>query len=217
MSVFGLKCGKETDGSSIDRLIAYFVVFYNAGFSPSDAVRAQRAGGNTNLFSLLMSVLLKIYVPPGYFQKGAPDFINSRGQVINADQQIDALAQAQSIVYLSIFIHQCFNVFAVKARLTFPFGRRVVSNKWNFIGIVCGASLGIFVIYTPPLHVVFGGSFHLLPYYWFIPAAFGCVLLAWASIRVVILRRNLEDKKVKDIKGLMMCKCSVLWLNGSPY
>ncbi|KAJ3570119.1 hypothetical protein NP233_g4614 [Leucocoprinus birnbaumii] len=169
---------------TIAEMVAYFVVFWKAGFTPGDLFRAQKAGV--------------------YFVGGAPDFINAAGRALTATQQIDALGQAQSVVYLSIFICQCFNVFAVKARLTFPFGRRVVSNKWNFIGILGGASLGVFVIYTPPLHVVFGGSYHLLPLYWLIPAAFGFVILIWASIRVVLLRRSVEDKKVKDIKGLMM-------------
>lgn len=45
-----------------------------------------------------------------YFSKTSPDFTNSRGQVFNASQQVDAFAQAQSIVYLSIFICQAFNV-----------------------------------------------------------------------------------------------------------
>ena len=65
--------------------------------------------------------------------------------------------------------------------------------------------MGIFIIYTPPLHVVFGGSFHLLPLYWLIPAAFGVLLLVWASIRVLLLRKGIEQARVKDIKGLMMC------------
>lgn len=64
-----------------------------------------------------------------YFKKDSPDFVNGRGEVIDAHQQVDALGQAQSIgthrpipnrspailtlflvVYLSIFIIQCFNV-----------------------------------------------------------------------------------------------------------
>ena len=32
-----------------------------------------------------------------YFTKSSPDFVNSRGEVINAQQQVDALAKAQSI------------------------------------------------------------------------------------------------------------------------
>jgi len=165
-------------------LVAYFVVFFRNGFSPADLVRAQKNGS--------------------FFTSTSPDFINGRGRIINANSQVDALGQAQSIVYLSIFIAQCFNVFAVKARLSYPFGRRVIANKWNFAGILAGACLGMFIIYTPPLHVVFGGSFHLSPLYWLIPIAFGVLLLGWASLRVVVLRRSVEHMKVKDIKGLMM-------------
>lgn len=76
-----------------------------------------------------------------------------------------------------------------------------------------GACLGMFIVYTPPLHVVFGGSVHLSPLYWLIPVAFGCVLLAWASFRVILLRKSIEQSKVKDIKGLMMCECSNLFLS----
>ncbi|KJA21119.1 hypothetical protein HYPSUDRAFT_42489 [Hypholoma sublateritium FD-334 SS-4] len=165
-------------------LVAYFVVFFKKGFTPTDLRHAQKNGS--------------------YFTKSSPDFINSRGQTISAFDQVDALAQAQSIVYLSIFITQCFNVFAVKARLSYPFGRRVIANKWNFAGILAGACLGMFIVYTPPLHVVFGGTFRLSPLYWLIPVAFGIVLVAWSTLRVVILRKSVEHMKVKDIKGLMM-------------
>jgi sodium/potassium-transporting ATPase subunit alpha len=137
--------------------------------------------------------------------KDSPDFINFRGQAITGAQQVDAFAQAQSMVYLGIFIIQCFNVFAVKARLTHPFSRRAVSNPYTFLGIFVGACLGMFIVYTPPLHVVFGGSLHTSPLYWLIPIAFGCLLLAWASLRIVFMRKSIEHKKVKDIKGLMMC------------
>jgi len=165
-------------------LVAYFVVFYHNGFTPSDLVRAQKSGV--------------------YFLTSSPDFFNARGNVINAQSQVNAYGEAQSIVYLSIFITQCFNVFAVKARLSYPFGKRVVSNKWNFAGILAGACLGMFIIYTPPLQVVFGGSFHLSPLYWLIPVAFGVLLLGWASLKVIMLRKSIEHMKVRDIKGLMM-------------
>ncbi|KAJ3517123.1 hypothetical protein NLJ89_g701 [Agrocybe chaxingu] len=165
-------------------LVAYFVVFFKHGFSPADLKKAQATGS--------------------YFTPKSPDFINGRGQAIDAQGQVDAFGQAQSIVYLSIFITQCFNVFAVKARLSYPFGKRVVANKWNFAGILSGACLGMFIIYTPPLHIVFGGSFHLSPLYWLIPVGFGWILLAWSSLRVVLLRKSIEHMQVKDIKGLMM-------------
>ncbi|KAF5367657.1 hypothetical protein D9757_010968 [Collybiopsis confluens] len=169
---------------AIAEMAAYFVVFWKNGFSPSDLVKAQKAGN--------------------YFVKGAPDFINYKGQALDASKQIDSLGQAVSIVYLSIFIVQCFNVFAVKAKFSFPFGRHMLGNPYNFLGILGGACLGMFIIYTPPLHVVFGGSFRLSPLWWLIPVAFGCVLLAWTSIRVVLFRKSVQNARVKDIKGLMM-------------
>ncbi len=70
----------------------------------------------------------------------------------------------------------------------------------------------MFIIYTPPLHVVFGGSLRLSPLYWLIPVAFGMLLLVWSSIRVVLMRKSIEQSRVKDIKGLMMCTCSRLGL-----
>ncbi|KAF7353783.1 Cation-ATPase-N domain-containing protein [Mycena venus] len=170
-------------------LVAYFVVFFKSGFSPGDLQRAQKLGANAKT---------------PFFTSSSPDFINSRGQTITASQQVDAFAKAQSIMYLSVFIIQCFNVFAVKAKFTFPFGKAVVGNKLNFAGILAGACLGIFIIYTPPLHVVFGGTFRLSPLYWLIPIAFGCLLLVWASIRVLLLRKSIENSRVKDIKGLMI-------------
>ncbi|KAJ3541875.1 hypothetical protein NM688_g6031 [Phlebia brevispora] len=166
-------------------LVAYFVVFWKSGFSPSDLRKAQQTNNK-------------------YFAKGSPDFINGRGQIIDASQQVDALAKAQGIVYLSVFIIQCFNVFAVKAKFSFPFGKNIVGNYYNFAGIFAGACLGIFIVYTPPLHVVFGGTDKLSPLYWLIPIAFGVLLLVWASIRVLLLRKSIENARVKDIKGLMM-------------
>ncbi|KAF9484958.1 aminophospholipid-transporting P-type ATPase [Pholiota conissans] len=186
---------------NIGCLIAYFVVFFKNGFTPHDLKVAQQ---NKGMFQLSFHPLRAANFPIVYFTKSSPDFINSRGQVINGHDQVDALGQAQSIVYLSIFIMQCFNVFAVKARLSYPFGRRVIANKWNFAGILAGACLGMFIIYTPPLHVVFGGSFRLSPLYWLIPVACGVLLLAWSTLRVIILRKSVEHMKVKDIKGLMM-------------
>ncbi|TFK45629.1 aminophospholipid-transporting P-type ATPase [Heliocybe sulcata] len=169
-------------------LVAYFVVFWKAGFSPSDLRRAQTASTSGTT----------------YFLSSSPLFVNYQGRTIDAADQVSALGQAQGIVYLSIFIIQCFNVFAVKARFKFPFGKNAVANYYNFCGIFAGACLGMFIVYTPPLHVVFGGSYHLSPLYWLIPIAFGCLLLVWASIRVMLMRKSLQQARVKDIKGLMM-------------
>lgn len=204
-------------------LIDYFHISWCSGNRDlrleNFALRKKRIVCHTVLMVRLIVLFLFCSV---YFTRSSPDFINGRGQIITATQQVEALAQAQSITYLSIFIIQCFNVrlflldytpsyayhqlFAVKAKLSFPFGRQVVSNVWNFVGIMAGACLGIFIIYTPPLHYVFGGSYHLLPLYWLIPMAFGVLLLIWSSLRVLLMRKSLNKAKVRDIKGLMMCK-----------
>jgi hypothetical protein len=107
---------------------------------------------------------------------------------------------------LELIFFLLLQVFAVKAKFSFPFGKSIIGNKYNFFGILAGACLGMFIIYTPPLHVVFGGSVHLSPLYWLIPCAFGVLLLIWASIRVLLLRKSIEQSRVKDIKGLMMCE-----------
>ena len=64
----------------------------------------------------------------------------------------------------------------------------------------------MFVVYTPPLHAAFGGSHNLSPIYWLVPLAFGLLIPIWATIRVFLLRRRTQRARVKDIKGLRMCK-----------
>ena len=72
----------------------------------------------------------------------------------------------------------------------------------------------MFIIYTPPLHTVFGGTYKLDPLYWLIPVGFGCVLLGWSTIRVYITRRRLNSERVKPVKGLNMSVAYLPWLTG---
>jgi sodium/potassium-transporting ATPase subunit alpha len=106
-------------------------------------------------------------------------------------------------------------MFAVKAKFTYPFGKHVIANVYNFYAILAGAAFGMFIVYTPPLHVVFGGSKDLSPLYWLIAFGFGIIILAWASIRVVLLRKSIQSSRVKDIKGLQMCEYSNSFANGT--
>lgn len=98
-------------------LVAYFVIFNASGFTPADVSRAQKAQIGSN--------------PIYYFLPDSPDFINNAGVVIQAQQQVNAWGQAQSITYLSIFIIQCFNIYACKAKFLPPFGRQIISNYYN--------------------------------------------------------------------------------------
>ncbi len=69
---------------------------------------AQKQGGLFNLSLVMFNANISFH--KDYFTKNSPPFMNSRGQMIDANKQVDAFAQAQSIVYLSIFICQAFNV-----------------------------------------------------------------------------------------------------------
>jgi len=169
---------------TISALVCYFVVFWRGGFTPNELRTTQQAGI--------------------YYTNSSPAFHNSRGKTITGPMQVDALAAAQSMVYLSIFLNQCFNMFAVKSKFRAPFGWPFVRNYYNFAGIFGGACLAMFIIYTPPLHHVFGGTYKTSPLYWLIPIGFGCVLLAWASLRVVLLKRTLHHSIVKPPRGLQM-------------
>ncbi|SCV71466.1 BQ2448_3054 [Microbotryum intermedium] len=170
----------------IGALTGYFVVFYKSGFTPRDLCLAQKSAN------------------PKYFLDNSPNYISVSGRVLTASEQVDAWAKATSIMYLSIFFIQCFNIFASKAKFLPPFGKHVVSNYYNFAGIFGGAVVAMFVIYTPPLHAAFGGSYKLSPLYWLIPIAFGCLLLAWSTARVYLTRRVLEKTHVKALPKLMM-------------
>ncbi|SCZ89305.1 BZ3500_MvSof-1268-A1-R1_Chr1-1g01094 [Microbotryum saponariae] len=170
----------------IGALTGYFVVFYKSGFTPRDLYLAQKSAN------------------PKYFLDNSPNYISVSGRVLTASEQVDAWAKATSIMYLSIFLIQCFNIFASKAKFLPPFGKHVVSNYYNFAGILGGAVVAMFVIYTPPLHAAFGGTYKLSPLYWLIPIAFGCFLLAWSTARVYLTRRALEKTHVKPLPKLMM-------------
>jgi hypothetical protein len=106
-------------------MMAYFVIFNYNHFTPRDLQIAQKAGI--------------------YFTDKSPPYTNLSGRVIDSTDQTEALAQAQGMFYMSIFLMQCFNMFAVKAKLKFPFGKAAIGNKWNFVGALAGAVLAAFV------------------------------------------------------------------------
>lgn len=169
---------------TIGCMLTYFVIFNWNHFTPSDLRTAQKAGI--------------------YFTDNSPPYTNGKGRVIDSSEQTEALAQAQGMFYMSIFLMQCFNMFAVKAKLKFPFGKAAVGNKWNFVGALAGAILAVFIIYVPPLRTVFGASHKTLPLFWLIPIGFGFVILLWASARVLVLRKQILASSVKPPQGLMM-------------
>jgi len=169
---------------SLGCLTAYFVVLNFNGITPYDA-RAMAKHGD-------------------YFSKSSPSYTTASGKVLNGAAQTEALAQAQSIFYLSVMIGQMFNLFVCKCRLRLPFGRYMFSNVKTFYGLMAGAALAMLVVYVPPFNYVFVTSYRLLPYFWFIPAAFGVFLMFYATVRTLLLKYLAPIKFNPEIAGLQM-------------
>lgn len=123
---------------------------------------------------------------------------------IDAKTQVDILAEAQSMYYWSIYTMQVFNLFACKTRMTLPFGKYMFANKKSFYCIFAGAALAAFIIYIPGVETVFKTTRSLSPLYWLIPMAFGCVIIFYASIRLIIRNKTKPIKWNPDIHGLQM-------------
>ncbi|KAG0240807.1 hypothetical protein BGW41_006665 [Actinomortierella wolfii] len=119
-------------------------------------------------------------------------------------EDLELLAKGQSVVYLSIMIQQLFNLFACKARYRLPFGKFMFSNVRNFYGIAGGCALGFLIVYCPGFPVVFGTSNDTPFKYLLIPMAFGILIIFYATIRQLILRRIRPTQYNEEIVGLNM-------------
>ncbi|KAG0245533.1 hypothetical protein B0O80DRAFT_503429 [Mortierella sp. GBAus27b] len=117
---------------------------------------------------------------------------------------LDLLAKAQSCFYLAVMIMQLFNLFACKTRLTLPFGAYMFSNVRSFIGAALGAALGFFIVYCPGLPVVFGTANNTPFVYLLIPIAFGVLILFYATVRQLVLRKLKPTTFNAEIVGLNM-------------
>lgn len=168
---------------AIGATVAFFVVLYKRGVNPKDARIMQRGQG----------------APTHYWSSDAQTY-----KGIDGKTQADILAEAQSMYYWAIMTMQMFNLFACKTRLTLPFGKYMFSNRMTFYSILGGASLAAFVIYTPGVEIVFKTTRSLSPLYWLIPMAFGCVIIAYAALRMIIRRRMKPTKWNPEISGLQM-------------
>lgn len=168
---------------AIGALTAFFVVMNKRGITPYDAYHMQKGSG----------------APTNYWTNNAQTY-----KGINAHEQVDILAEAQSLYYWSIMTMQMFNLFACKTRINLPFGKYMFANRATFYCIISGASLAAFIIYTPGVEVVFKTTRSLSPLYWLIPMAFGFVIIFYASARMLIRRRTKPIKWNPEIHGLQM-------------
>jgi len=167
-------------------LVAYFVVLGSFGITPKDARAMQAAPGNP------------------YFLPTSPTYTLANGKSIDKTVQNEALAQAQSAFYLSVMLQQAFNLFACKSKLRLPFGKFMIRNRKTFYGLFAGAILAFAIVYIPPFNVAFGTSWHLSPLYLLVAIAFGCFILFYATMRILLIRRLKPTVLNPEIAGLQM-------------
>lgn len=163
-------------------LFSFFFVLQRRGITPYDARILQKGSG----------------APTHYFTKDAQTY-----KGIDATRQVNALAEAQSMYYWSIMTMQMFNLFACKTRHTLPIGRYMFANRKTFMSIFGGAALCAFIVYTPGVQTVFGTTM-LHPLYWLIPMAFGCVLIGYAIVRMMVKNALKPTKWNPEVAGLQM-------------
>ncbi|KAI1270050.1 hypothetical protein F5Y18DRAFT_2278 [Xylariaceae sp. FL1019] len=175
---------------AIGALIGFFIILYVRGISPYDARVMQKGSG----------------APTHYFTKNAEPY-----KGIDASRQVDILAEAQSLYYWSIMTMQMFNLFASKTRFTIPFGRYMFSNRITFYSILGGVSLATFIVYTPGVEIVFGTTRSLSPLYWLVPIAFGTIIIAYATLRMVIQQRTKPPNWNPEVSGLQMFPTIRTW------
>ncbi|KAJ1948639.1 hypothetical protein EC988_005092 [Linderina pennispora] len=171
--------------SAISLIITFFVILNKHDISPRQARIMAKDQDNT------------------WFEKDSKVYVYD-GREFTGHDQFYALNEARTGVLFSIYILQVFNLFICKARLRMPFGKFMFRNKRTFYGFGAGLVLLCFVTYVPPLNTVFNTSYKSIPLYWLIALGFGFVLLAYASGRILYLRKSRPIKWNPEIEGLHM-------------
>ncbi|KAI8827006.1 uncharacterized protein EV422DRAFT_549544 [Fimicolochytrium jonesii] len=166
-----------------------------------------------------LGCLLTYFVAIWYFNKVTPTDLQKHGsdwgqnkgpitlgdgRVLDNDAQIDVNNVGQSGYYVALFVQQCFNLFICKARLGYPIGRGMFSNKHNFGGVILGFCLVVFFVYVPPLNIAFSTSWHLGPLIWLVPMAMGVLLFGYSILRTYIIRKRNPIAYSRDVVGLQM-------------
>ncbi|KAJ2315026.1 hypothetical protein H4R23_000298 [Coemansia sp. Cherry 401B] len=171
--------------STMSLIVVFFVILNHHGISPRQARLMAKDTSNA------------------YFNKDSPTY-TYQGREFTGEQQFYALNEARTGILFSIYILQVFNLFICKARFRLPFGRFMFRNVRTFYGFGGGLLLLVLVTYIPPLNTVFNSSYKSIPLYWLIAVGFGCLLLAYATARMLVLRKSRPIQWNRTIDGLHM-------------
>ncbi|OMJ25383.1 Sodium/potassium-transporting ATPase subunit alpha-2 [Smittium culicis] len=139
-----------------------------------------------------------------YFRSDSPSYTMDNGNILTAKQQIEYTTEASSAYFFTIFIMQAFNNYACKSRYRSPLGSHIFRNKYTVYGLLGGFAISILVVYVPPFNSIFNTSYKLSPIWWLPPIGFGLILILYAALRVMILKKYRPLKTNPEIAGLMM-------------
>lgn len=130
------------------------------------------------------------------------DSILASGRLLTADEQVVCLAHGQSAYYIALFVQQLVNLFVLKVKFGFPWGKYLVSNVKNFYGMLFGLSVLILVVFVPPFNIAFGTDYTVTLVTFPLALGSGLVLYLYAIIRVLVLRAKNPLKYSPEIAGL---------------
>ncbi|KAJ3379293.1 hypothetical protein HDU84_006799 [Entophlyctis sp. JEL0112] len=165
---------------------AFFVILYhNYNITPWDARNMMTIDANA------------------FTRRATNNYTTIGGNFLTVDDQVNALAEGNSIFYFCLMIQQCFNLFASKCKLGLPIGRYMFANPKTFFSVLAGALFGAFIVYTPGVQTVFLTA-NVSPLFWLIGLAYGIFLVIFVAIRQVIIRTFWPMNVTAMIHGLQM-------------
>ncbi|KAK0528291.1 hypothetical protein OC834_004105 [Tilletia horrida] len=104
----------------------------------------------------------------------------------------EVINKGQSVYYFTAILMQWFNLLSIRTRRLSifqkpPIGRRETSNLMLFPAMLCSLLIGIFISYVPAIQHVFLTR-EVRVEYFFLPAAFGIVMISLDEGRKLIVR-----------------------------
>eukprot|EP01114_Cavostelium_apophysatum_P003849 TRINITY_DN1398_c0_g1_i3.p1 TRINITY_DN1398_c0_g1~~TRINITY_DN1398_c0_g1_i3.p1 ORF type:complete len:1025 (-),score=278.85 TRINITY_DN1398_c0_g1_i3:41-3115(-) len=129
-----------------------------------------------------------------YFKPDAPDFYVG-DRAFTADQQMDALAAAQTTFFCSIIMTQFADALICKTRFLSLFQSKS-RNVMQALGIIIAIGVGIVFAFVPVFNYVLGTApFNVTD--WSLTLPFFFLILAQDELRKYIIRRNPKGKFAK--------------------
>ena len=104
--------------------------------------------------------------------------------------ETNVIQAASSSYFLAVLIQQAFNLYICKVTLRLPFGKMLFRNMATPIGLAFGTLLCMFFVYPPFMWTTSFATYWVNPGYWLFPMGTGVVLLFYACLRILYIKRR---------------------------